>query len=444
MGVDRTEHDPPPDWSRHHTTTLTSLDPDAPLDDLEPLREIVGDARVVAVGENAHFVQEFGLLQQRIVRFLAERCGFTVLAVEFGFSEGVVADAGLAAETSRTAETTDAGRTSAHRTDSEPLGGRVVDGVGGAVLRRLRRHNRTSTATLRFAGIDIPQAGGSLRPALDPVADYLRAVDPDALPLVIAALEISDRIAGASAAAAAPAWGRLASAEQDALTAALRRLLLRFTAAAPMYEARGDRHRYDVALRRVEAACHADHMFRAMHGLFAGVPQPADLSVRESFMAESVRWHLERSDPEARLVLVAHNNHVQRTPVSFDGVLTALPMGLYLHRMLGRDYRVIALTHTADHAPEMYPDETADLGFTVADTRLVPPAEGSIEAALLAAGRGDEPTLTDLRPTADTATNGPALDGIRTQSALLRTPLAEAFDAVVCTPTATVDPDIRL
>ncbi|WP_075743179.1 MULTISPECIES: erythromycin esterase family protein [Actinoalloteichus] len=73
--------------------------------------------------------------------------------------------------------------------------------------------------------------------------------------------------------------------------------------------------------------------------------------MRESFMAESVRWHLDRSGPDARIVLAAHNNHVQKTSVSFDGALTGLPMGLHLHRLLGEDYRAIALTHTADHAP---------------------------------------------------------------------------------------------
>ena len=46
-------------WLRGNAVRLDTLDPDARLDDLEPLREIVGDARVVAVGESAHFVQEF-------------------------------------------------------------------------------------------------------------------------------------------------------------------------------------------------------------------------------------------------------------------------------------------------------------------------------------------------------------------------------------------------
>lgn len=80
-------------WLGAHAAPLTHLAPEAPLDDLEPLRDIVGDARVVALGENSHFITEFSLLRRRILRFLAERCGFTVLAFEYGFSEGFLLDA---------------------------------------------------------------------------------------------------------------------------------------------------------------------------------------------------------------------------------------------------------------------------------------------------------------------------------------------------------------
>jgi erythromycin esterase len=88
---------PPPgtpftDWLREHAVPLTHLDPQAPLDDLEPLRGIFGAARVVAIGEHSHFIEEFALLRRRILRFLVERCGFTVLAFEYGFSEGFPLD----------------------------------------------------------------------------------------------------------------------------------------------------------------------------------------------------------------------------------------------------------------------------------------------------------------------------------------------------------------
>lgn len=45
-----------------------------------------------AIGEGAHFVEEFSRARQRVLRFLAERCGFNVFAMEFGFSEAFPLD----------------------------------------------------------------------------------------------------------------------------------------------------------------------------------------------------------------------------------------------------------------------------------------------------------------------------------------------------------------
>ncbi|MFI9595949.1 erythromycin esterase family protein [Nonomuraea sp. NPDC052265] len=410
--------DPFADWLRGHAVPLTHLDPEAPLDDLEPLRDLVGDARVVAVGENSHFITEFSLMRRRVLRFLAERCGFTVLAFEYGFSEGFPLDAWAQGE----------------GTDDElatRLGTAIPVGVDEP-LRWMRRHNASAAEPVRFAGIDIPAAGGSLLPALAPVADYLRRVDPETLPVIQEAMRIAGSFAGASAASAAPAWTRLAAAEQDALSAILMRLLMRFRAVELLYLSRADRPSYDLALRRLEAACSADYGFRAMAGLYAGTGLTADTSARDVYMAGSVLWHLERSGPEARIVLAAHNAHIQKTPVSFDGRLTGLPMGQHLHDRLGDDYVALALTSPAGHTADMRPDENARFGFAIDNTALQPPEPGSVEAAFAEAGLGL--SIADLRRAH--AATGP--DRIRIQSAYVHTPVLEAFDGILNTPTSTV------
>jgi erythromycin esterase len=414
--------DPFTGWLAAHAVPLTHLDPEAPLEDLEPLREIVGDARVVALGENSHFIDEFSLLRQRILRFLVERCGFSVLAFEYGFSEGFPLEAWAQGQ-----GTDD--DLSAHLAESIPVG---VD----EPLRWMRRHNATAAEPVRFAGIDVPAAGGSLLPALAPVADYLRETDPEALPLIQQAIRIAEKFAGASAASAAPAWTRLASSEQDALSAILMRLLVRFRAVALLYVSRTGRDGYDIALRRLEAACHADYGFRAMAGLYAGGGLTADTSARDAFMAGSVLWHLERFGPEARVVLAAHNAHIQKTSVLFDGQLTALPMGQYLHDRLGDDYFALALTSVSGQTADMRLDEGARFGFAVEDTTLRPPEPGSIEAAFADAGLGLG--IADLRQ----APHETGPDRIRIQSAYVHTPVLEAFDGVLSVPASTVA-DVR-
>ncbi|TVT32745.1 erythromycin esterase family protein [Amycolatopsis rhizosphaerae] len=414
-------------WLGAHAVPLTHLDPEAPLDDLEPLRELIGSARVVAIGENSHFITEFSLLRQRILRFLAERCGFTVLAFEYGFSEGFSLDAWARGEGHDD-------ELAAHLAAAIPIG---MD----EPLRWIRRHNATTGVPVRFAGIDIPAAGGSLLPALAPVADYLRRIDPETLPMIQKALRIAGSFAGASAAAAAPAWTRLAAAEQDALSATLMRLLLRFRAVAPLYVSRGDQRSYDVALRRLEAACHADYGFRAMAGLYDGSGLTADTSARDVYMAGSVLWHLKHFEPGTRIVLAAHNAHIQKTPVFFDGRLTGLPMGQYLHNALGDAYTALALTSITGHTADMRPDENARFGFAIDTTALQPPEPGSVEAAFADAGLGL--CVADLRRARTEASGGTGPDRIRIQSAYVHTPVLDAFDAILTTPASTVAGDLE-
>jgi erythromycin esterase len=418
------------DRLRGHAVPLTHLDPAAPLDDLEPLRDVIGNARVVAVGEHSHFINEFALMRQRILRFLVELCGFTVLAFEYGFSEGFPLDSWTQGE-----GTDD--DLSAHLAAAIPVG---LD----EPLRWIRRHNRTASQPVRFAGIDIPAADGSLLPALTPIADYLRQIDPETPPAVQTALRIADSFAGGSGAVAAPAWARLATAEQDTLSATLMRLLIRFRSVEPLYVSRGDQHSYDIAVRRLEGACHADYTFRAMAELFAGNGLTADTSARDIYMAGSVRWHLERFGRGTRMVLAAHNAHIQKTPIAFDGHLTEFPMGHHLHSALGGDYFALGLTSTTGHTAEMRRDEKTAFGFTIDNTTLEPPEPGSVEAAFADADLGLG--IADLRRTRRGTSGGaghvPGPDRIRMQSTYVHTPVLDAFDGILNTPTSTVADDI--
>jgi erythromycin esterase len=59
---------------------------------------------VVAIGESAHVVREFELLRHRLLRFLAERCGFTIYALEAPFTDAPVTDAWVQGGLGRVAE----------------------------------------------------------------------------------------------------------------------------------------------------------------------------------------------------------------------------------------------------------------------------------------------------------------------------------------------------
>ncbi|HWO59615.1 MAG TPA: erythromycin esterase family protein, partial [Umezawaea sp.] len=282
---------------------------------------------------------------------------------------------------------------------------------------------------VRFAGIDIPAAGGSALPALDPLADYLRSADPEVLPLLDVAREIAGRFGSTSMALAAPAWARIGVVEQDALSAALARLLVRFRSVEPLHVARVGQAAFDVAVHRLAGAVSTDYTFRAMAELYAGCGLPADTSAREVYLADSVRWHVDRG---ARVVVAAHNAHVQRVPVSHNGFPSALPMGQHLATALGGDYYAIGFTSVGGETADMSLDDTAPFGFTVAPAPLAGPEPGSLEEAL--AGFG--PVFADLRG----APEGPVR--FRMHGAYQHVAPRSAFDGVVCVPMSTVADDI--
>ena len=61
---------------------LAGNDPNLPLKDLEPLKDIVGDADMVGVGHEWPSAGSSYIMQHRVFRFLVEKMGFRVMGIE--------------------------------------------------------------------------------------------------------------------------------------------------------------------------------------------------------------------------------------------------------------------------------------------------------------------------------------------------------------------------
>jgi erythromycin esterase len=75
-----------------HAISLATLQPGSGTADLAPLKAMIGDARVVAIGEATHGSAEFFLLRHRLLELLAGELGFTVVAIEAGWADAFAAD----------------------------------------------------------------------------------------------------------------------------------------------------------------------------------------------------------------------------------------------------------------------------------------------------------------------------------------------------------------
>ncbi|MFI6299699.1 erythromycin esterase family protein [Nonomuraea sp. NPDC050790] len=152
------------DWLKEHAVPLATIDPAAPLGDLAPLARMIGDAKIVGLGESTHVAREEALLKHRVMRYLVEERGFRTIAWEEDWTTGQIVDryvvkgeGDLDAVVKQMTTTWQAEE--------------VRD-----VLRWLRAYNATHADKVRFVGVEFY----ATRPAAyDAVINHVAKAAPD-------------------------------------------------------------------------------------------------------------------------------------------------------------------------------------------------------------------------------------------------------------------------
>jgi erythromycin esterase len=380
---------------------------------------LTAKAQVVGIGESAHFVSEFSRLRAEVVAWLVTVHRVTDLALEVGADEAPAIGAWINRE----------------------VGDSLVDLVGplthclyGTFLTELRAV-LDADHSLAVIGVDLPNSL-TIEPSLTPLAELSASIDPEAVDLVTDAQRLASQVTGGSAAASAMCWMGLDHAVQDELTVALARLEGRVRAIAPVHFGTDDQDTWQRAADLAQSACTTDLMLRAMAELFAGEGRVADTTLREQFVASRILRAVEEAGPQHRFAYVAHNNHIQRTPVVYEGELAAYPVGLLLSKALGDRYVAVGLTHLGDTVPEMAVPASTPVGFEVETAELEPPSIGGVEAAASHRRSVSKAQLvrSDVEPAASTS--------IRSQSAVSDITTA-SFDATIVVQRATLDAAVQ-
>jgi erythromycin esterase-like protein len=379
------------EWLREHAARLDTLDPDAADDrDLEPLRELAGDARVVMIGESMHRIHEFYEFRHRLFRFLARELGFTGFVMESGFAEGLRVDDWIATGAGRPREVLETGVTYHMGKCHEMLD----------QLAWMREFHLSSGHPLHFYGMDLSGSAATAKPAVEACLPLLDAVDAPYAEVVRGSLLPlfdhlpADRSGLAWAAPAIHSYVELPDAVRFELTARIGELAERLQAMRVDYlAASGDRRAVDAAVRCGAIARHTDAFLAAMVTGPTRTYRPGN--IRDAAMAETVEWILER---EERIVVVAATGHAQRVPFNAPpfvphGLTT---VGQHLADRLGGQLVVIGSGYGGGDAwlhrpaPDGLPGHSVPF---VEDLGASHPS--SLDAVLGRAGVGDY--LIDLR-----------------------------------------------
>ena len=206
----------------------------------------------------------------------------------------------------------------------------------------------------------------------------MKKADPDALPLLDQVRAVAKKVDLNSTAQAAFAYRMLSEEEKMRLSALLTHTKVRLKNLAPQHIKTFGKREFGTLMRCMEGLVYLDYNIRAMAELISGKGIQGDTGARDIYMMETLSWYL-RTSPETKVIVVAHNAHIQKVPVVFDGFVSAYTMGQRLAQSLGKEYLALGITSSNGYTAALYPDKNATFGFTVDNHRLDEAQDGSIE-----------------------------------------------------------------
>jgi erythromycin esterase len=316
---------PESEYVKKNALPISSLQLESGLADLSALGALVGDSRVVAMGEGTHGTAEFTQVRARMLAYLVKEKGFTTFALEASW-------AGARALNAYVQGGEGDGKTLLQRYARLAWPWRTAQMLG--VIEWMRAYNLRpeTTAKLRFTGFDLQDPVS----AVDWISEFLEAYAPDQRDRaddLMACIRFS--LNNALAASRYAGKGIQGAVECDNNISTVRRVL---------------ENRRGVFVRAVGQlefleVMHAARLLEQESAYYAARfvnPLVDAIALRDRFMAENTIWLSDTY--KEKIVLWAHNGHVTFTP---DMAFGWKPLGAYLREHFGRSYFVIATTFYA-------------------------------------------------------------------------------------------------
>ncbi len=337
-------------WIRKRAVPIATVDPAQELSDLEPLRDMIGHNRVVALGEGTHGTSEFFKMKHRIVRYLAEEMDFSVFAIEANMPEARVVNryvltgegdpkAALSGLYFWTWDT------------QEVL----------TMIEWMREFNRTGRGNMEFIGFDMqfPDI------AMAQVEDFVKVWDSEYL----AEMQIH--------------YGKVKEGQESIRGTQNRNMaaLTKWhTAASTVYaHLRELREDYAASAGDPETAWVVQAANIVVQAAEANMPGKRS---RDESMAENLAWILDQRPLGTKVVTWAHNLHVTRGSDAYRS------MGYYLDQSYQEEHMVIGFAFHDGRYTAVGPQGIRDYGTSASEP-------GSVEWFFKQSGVA--PFILDLR-----------------------------------------------
>ena len=346
-------------WLKKAAIPLAAVEAGKGFKDLQPLKAVVGDARIVSLGEATHGTREHFQLKHRLLEFLVTEMGFTHFAIEANMTEAFTVNDYVLNGTG-SAKKALAGLYFWTWYTEEVLG----------LIEWIRDYNRKHGAKIQFLGFDM-QTGTV---AAANARTFVAKADPG---FAKEAARLFDK--------AAPLFPKTPDEQEsfNSLPAAEKK----FLAEAPWEIVAHLEKNRDTYLKAMKAEEVDRGLLDARIAAQAAKNTIATYNYRDECMAANVGWILDHAAKGSKIVLWAHNGHVSRQ----DGA-----MGSHLAKKYGKQMVIVGFgagegTYTA-----------IARGFGLKkDNELTAAKAGSLEKVFRDAKTGD--CVLDLRPGATNA-----------------------------------------
>ncbi len=304
FSCNKNEDNPPEDlnktWLHKNAVLINSADPAIPESNFDALKEKIGDAKIVGLGEANHGTTEFWGIRQKISEYLIEEMGFSAILMEAGFPNSLYINDYVTRGEGSAPE--------AHEKLSVWRYQEMRDLIDWMRAYNVDHSVEGQAPPISYFGYDC--AFQNWNEAINLITGYLQVVDPDKKETIRTILEnytVED---------ARYVCDFLESNKEE-------------------YVSLSSDYEFNI-IRRI--SLNLEPNWNTLYNLRNNLP---DYNIRDGFNIENVNWIIENMLDGGKVVIWAHNGHVGNCHLENNGEIAHM-LGSRLKNQYGDDYYVIA------------------------------------------------------------------------------------------------------
>jgi len=299
-------------WLKSKAIPLKSVEAGHGFADLQPLKKVLKDVRVVGLGEATHGSREFFQFKHRMLEFLVKEMGFTVFAIEASYPACMnINDYALHGKGDRAAALASQGFWTWDTNEVSEM------------IEWMRAYNEKAPAgkKVKFLGYDLQHFGQGL----DLVIAYLKKVAPEYAETAEAAykpLRLSVQN-----------YGKRSEEEINQTRARLREVIGFLAFNQTRFVRQTSAAEFELVMQHARIPLQFDDSYTR------SMKDPKFAFTRDYYMAENIEYLMKTEGPGTKMVVWAHNGHIQTGNLG-----QTLAMGGYLRKFFGEAYYALGFS----------------------------------------------------------------------------------------------------